>query len=178
MSITAGTYAFSPENATLKLLTVKRSAVALSGHELTIAVQKWQATLRLDGDSGEMSLVADSHSLHVLEGVGGTTPLTDDDRARIERAIEDDVLKGCDIEFRSTDVRSTGGALDVHGELNLAGQQRPIVFELTVTPEGRLTGSALVAQHTWGMKAVSAIFGSLPVGDEVHVVIDAAIPAS
>src|SRR5579863_3129483 len=137
VSITAGTYTFSPENATLKLLTVKRSAVALSGHELTIAVQKWQATLRLDGDSGEMSLVADSHSLHVLEGAGGTTALTDDDKARIERAIEDDVLKGCDIEFRSTDVRSTDDALDVHGELDLAGRKHPIVFVLAVSPDGR-----------------------------------------
>jgi polyisoprenoid-binding protein YceI len=172
----AGTYTFSPENATLKLLTVKRSAVALSGHELTIAVQKWQATLRLDGDNGEMSLVADSHSLHVLEGAGGTTALTDDDKARIERAIEDDVLKGCDIEFRSTDVRSTDDALDVHGELDLAGRRLPIVFKLAVSPDGKLTGSAIVALHTWGIKAISAIFGSLPVGDEVHVVIDAAIP--
>ncbi len=175
MPITAGKYAFGPDNATLKLLTVKRSAVALSGHELTIAVQRWQATLRIGEDSGEMSLVADSHSLHVLTGAGGTTALTDDDKARIERAIEDDVLKGCAIEFRSTEVLVAGEGLQVHGELTLAGQVRPIVFELELTPDGRLTGSALVALHTWGMKAISAIFGPLPVGDQVHVVIDAAI---
>ncbi len=175
MRIPSGTYAFGPENAGLNLLTVKRSAVALSGHELTIAVQKWHATLRIGGDASEMALTADSHSFHVLEGAGGITGLTEDDKARIERAIDDDVLKGCAIEFRSTEVMLRGDALNVHGELDLAGERQEIMFELAVSVDGRLTGSACVARHTWGIKAFSAIFGPLPVGDEVHVVFEAAM---
>ncbi len=175
MPIPSGNYEFGPDNAALKLLTIKRSAVALSGHELTIAVQKWHATLRIGGDASEMALTADSHSFHVLEGAGGITGLTEDDKARIERAIDDDVLKGCAIEFRSTEVVPRGDALNVHGELDLAGERQEIMFELAVSADGRLTGSACVAQHTWGIKAFSAIFGPLPVGDEVHVAFEAAI---
>ena len=90
--------------------------------------------------SGELALVADSHSLHVLEGAGGTTGLTEDDKVRIERAIDDDVLKGCAIEFRSTEVVQSGDVLHVHGELELAGERQEIMFEVTVSSDGRVTG--------------------------------------
>ena len=156
-------------------MTVRRSATTLSGHDLTIAVQTWNATLRIDNGAGEMALTADSHSFHVLAGVGGPTALTDDDKARIERAINDDVLKGCAIEFHSTEVVQNGEAVNVHGKLELGGEQHEIVFELAAGPDGRLAGSACVQQHTWGIKAFSVIFGPLPVGDEVHVVFDAAL---
>ena len=41
-------------------------------------------------------------SLRVREGTGGMQPLEDEDKASIEPTIDDEVLKGHAIEFRST----------------------------------------------------------------------------
>ena len=145
-----------PENAGLKLLTVKRSAVALSGHELTIAVQKSHATLRIDGDAARWH----SPPIPIPSTCSKERRNHRPDRrrqARIKRAINDDVLKGIPIEFRSTEVMLRGDALNVHGELDLAGERQEIMFELAVSVDGRLTGSACVARPTWGIKA----FGDL-----------------
>ena len=40
--------------------------------------------------------------MRVREGSGGMTSLGDDDKANIEQTIDEEVLKGTSIEFRST----------------------------------------------------------------------------
>ena len=177
MSIEAGTYRLGPDDGTLTVRTKRTGAAAKAGHNLVIHVTAWQATLEVGDDPAQTSIVldADATSLRVHEGTGGMQALGDDDKAGIVETIDDEVLKRQAIAFRSTSVsRADGGTLSVEGELTLAGETRPIAFELTVAG-GRLAGSAVVKQSDWGISPYSTLFGTLKVVDEVEVDIDAAL---
>ena len=163
------TQAFGPENARLTVRTARLGAAAKAGHDLLIEVTAWSGTLDPDGDPA-VTLSADPRSLRVLEGTGGIQALDEDDRAGIEQTIDDEVLRGAAIEFRST--RFDGLPGRVEGELELAGERRPIGFELAPGEDGGLTGRAVVRQSEWGMKPYSALFGTLKVADEVEVTVE------
>jgi hypothetical protein len=165
-----------PDDGTLTVRTGRKGAASKAGHDLTIEVASWQATLEL-GDSPSLTLRADSRSLKVREGTGGVKSLDDDDKANIQQTIDDEVLKGTAIEFRSTGVAVDGERLIVNGELELAGKRQPISFDLLHSGD-RLAGSAVVDQKNWGIKPYSALFGTLKVADEVTVSIDARLPTT
>jgi polyisoprenoid-binding protein YceI len=181
MPIPPGRYTLGPEDATLTVRTGKAGAAAKAGHNLRIEVTSWRATLAV-GDSpadAELALTADARSLRVREGTGGMQALGDDDKANIDQTIDDEVLEGTAIEFRSRRVvPGPDGALSVEGDLDLAGATRPLAFDLTAGADGRLTGRARIRQTDWGMKPYSALFGTLKVVDEVEVEIDGALPAT
>src|SRR5829696_3946055 len=168
-------HTLGPKDGTLLVHTGKGGAAAKAGHELTIEVTRWRGMIDEDG---AMTLSADPRSLRVLEGTGGMSPLGDEEKAGITQTIDDEVLTGRAIEFRSTRVEQRGGRLDVSGELQLAGFKRPIDFALNLDDEGRLTGSAFVKQTDWKMKPFSALFGTLKVADVVEVSIDARVGAA
>jgi hypothetical protein len=156
-----------PDNATLTVRTGKGGAAAKAGHNLVLEVTRWSG--RLDDDSAE--LTADARSLRVRSGSGGISPLGDEEKAGIAQTIDDEVLKGTAIAFRSTSVARAGDALEVAGELELAGRRRPLTFTLH-DAGGAVAGSARIKQTDWGMKPYSALFGTLKVADEVEVAIE------
>ena len=163
---------FGPDNARLTIRTARTGAASRAGHDLLIEVRSWEATLDTDADPA-LTLTADSRSLRVLEGTGGVKALDDDDRTNIAKTIDDEVLKGCAITFRSNHVhRRPDGGLAVAGELELGGRRGPVEFDLT-SREGRLSGEAVVKQTAFGIKPYSALFGTLKVADEVRIEIDA-----
>ncbi len=106
MSLQAGTYRLGPDDGTLSIRTGRTGAAAKAGHDLVIEVTAWEATLRRWATRRASSSSADARSLHVLEGTGGIQSLGDDDKANIHTTIDDDVLKGQAIAFRSTAVRT------------------------------------------------------------------------
>lgn len=177
MPIAPGRYELGPENATLSVRTGRAGAAAVAGHDLLLHVTAWQAVLEVGDGSGPsaVSLDADSTSLRVRRGTGGMQPLEDDDMVNIEETIDDEVLKGTKISFRSTavEVAPDGGRLHVQGELSLAGATHPLAFDVVAGPDGVLHGSTVLKQSDWGMKPYSALFGALKVADEVEVAIDA-----
>jgi polyisoprenoid-binding protein YceI len=170
------TYTLGPDDGTLSVRTERTGTVAMAGHDLLIHVTSWSATLEL-GDAPSLALDADATSLRVRQGTGGMKSLDDDDLADIEKTIDDEVLRRQDIRFRSTAVEPNGDALGVTGDLTLAGNSRPIAFDLALT-DGRVTGAAVIKQTDWDMKPYSVLFGALKVADEVRVEIDAALPQS
>ena len=133
-----------------------------------IEVGSWQATLDVEAQPA-LTLTADSRSLRVLEGTGGVKSLSESDKADIKNTIDKDVLKGCDIEFRSNEVQEMPGGLTVRGELSLGGKQAPVTFDLATGEDGRVSGSATVSQSKFGMKPYSTLFGTLKVADEVQI---------
>jgi len=161
--------AFGPENARLTVRTGRSGAAAKAGHDLLIEVTEWSGTLDLEGDPA-VTLSADPRSFRVIEGTGGMQPLDDESRAGIEQTIDDEVLKGAAIEFRST--RFDGLPGRVEGELELGGARRPIGFDLAPGENGGVTGTAVVRQSDWDMKPYSALFGTLKVADEVEVQVE------
>ena len=148
----------------------------MAGHNLVIHVTSWEATLELGEDPARTSidLTADATSLRVREGHGGAQALGEDDKADIEKTIDDDVLKGQDVTFRSTRVESPDDAsrLRVRGDLTIVGETRPVSFDLVVGEDGELSAAAVVTQTAWGIKPYSALFGALKVVDDIEVVLD------
>jgi polyisoprenoid-binding protein YceI len=179
MPIQAGTYTFGPENGTLSVRTTRTGAAAKAGHDLLIHVTTWQATLQLGEDSAHSSIAldADAASLRVHEGVGGMQALDGGDKESIKQTIDEEILLGQGIEFRSTAVHASadGSLISAQGELMLVGTTRPISFTLAAGDDGRLTGSAVLNQTDWGITPYSTLFGTLKVGDEVEVILDAGL---
>jgi hypothetical protein len=176
VSIQAGSHRLGPEDGALRVKTGRHGAAAKAGHDLIIDVTSWEATLEVGEDSGPigLKLVADPGSLRVRQGTGGMQSLSDEDKAAIQRTIDDEVLKGEAIEFRSTcGPFDDGGRLSAKGDLTMAGTSHPVEFELSVGPEGRISGAATVRQTEWGIKPYSALFGALKVADEVEVAVEA-----
>ncbi len=177
VSIEAGTQTVGPADAKLLVQTRKAGAAAIAGHNLLMEVTAWTATLTL-GDEPALELTADPRSFKVLEGSGGIQSLGDDDKTNIEQTIDDEVLKGGTLEFRSSGIEQVDGRLHVKGELNLLGTSRPLTFEITIGDDGRLAGEATIKQSDWGIKPYSALFGTLKVADELKVAIDGRLTAT
>jgi polyisoprenoid-binding protein YceI len=172
-----GSYTLGPDNGRLSVRTGRSGAAAKAGHDLLIEVTDWKASLEIGEDPAQTSVAldADAASLRVLEGTGGMQTLGDDDKANIRQTIDDEVLKGRGIEFRSTAVQihDNGSPISVQGELTLVGKVHPIAFDLLIGSDGRLSASAVVKQTDWGIKPYSTLFGALKVADEVEVTLDA-----
>jgi Fe-Mn family superoxide dismutase len=174
----SGTFRLGPRNGTLSVRTGRIGAAAKAGHDLLLQVTVWEATLEAGDDGVEIALDADSRSLRVREGTGGMQELFDEDNANIEQTIDDEVLQGRTIAFRSSAVEAgADGRLDVRGDLTLGDATHPITFALALDGNGRLRGRAVVKQSDWGMTPYSALFGALQVADEVTVELDAGLPS-
>src|SRR4051794_27805443 len=138
---------YGPDNATLTVHTTRAGAAAKAGHDLTILVERWSATV----EDGDLSFEADSSSLRVLEGHGGISSLGDEEKAAIKQTIDEEVLKGAPITYRN-------------GALTFNGVTRPVEFSFDGT-EGR----AQIKQTDFKLKPYSALFGTLKVADVVEV---------
>ena len=165
--------ALGPDNGTLTVRTGKAGAASKAGHNLVIEVTRWQGKLSPES----VELTADARSLRVRSGSGGISPLGDEEKAGISQTIDEEVLEGGNISYRSSAVTERDGGYDVEGELDLLGVKRPVAFSLTLD-DGHLTGTAEVKQTDWRIKPYSALFGTLKVADVVEVSIDATLPRS
>jgi YceI-like protein len=181
MGIPAGTHRLGPDNAGLVVKTYREGVAGKVGHDLIIEVRSWEATLEGGADSTppRLELSADARSLHAREGLRGLKPLSDRDREEIRKNIDQKVLGGEPIDFRSTAVESdeAGGRLSVHGDLTMHGSTRPTSFELSVDPDGHVTGTAQLVQSEWGIKPYRGLMGALKVRDSLEVVFEGRIPA-
>jgi polyisoprenoid-binding protein YceI len=169
-----GTHRFGPDDASLQVRTYREGVAAKAGHDLIIAVTRWDATVETaDEPAGwTVTLNADPGSLEVREGLRGVKPLTDKDRAEIRKTIDAKVLGSDPISFQSTDVRPEADRLTVEGELSMAGATRPLTAQLTVGDGGAIGGTIPLVQSNWGIKPYRGLMGALKVRDEVEVVIE------
>jgi polyisoprenoid-binding protein YceI len=170
------TYRLGPDDGTLSIRTKRTGAAAMAGHNLLIHATRWDATIGL-GAPTRVEIEVDGSSLRVIDGAGGMQALQDEDRENIEQTIDDEVLHGERIRFRSAEVKSKGAGLTVAGDLTLNGNTRPLGFDVEITEEGGISAVAVVKQTDWGMKPYSGLFGALKVVDEVEVEIEARLPA-
>jgi polyisoprenoid-binding protein YceI len=177
VALASGIHRLGPENASLQVKTYREGMAAKVGHDLVIDVTRWDATVDLTDSTVELN--ADARSLEVREGVRGLKPLTDKDRSEIRKNIDDKVLRGQPIAFRSTAVRLPGadGPLVVEGELTMAGNARPFTAQLDVGADGRVSGTIPLTQSEWGIKPYRGLMGALKVRDELEIVLDARLPA-
>jgi polyisoprenoid-binding protein YceI len=180
MSSHSGSYRLGPDNATLTVRTGTAGAMAKAGHSLEIRVSAWSTQLELGDDPAaiSLSLEVDSRSLTVISGSGGPKPLTDEDKVKIARTVNDKIFKGGEISFRSTGAHeAASGGLHVHGELNLLGTTGPAEFTLKIAEDGHLTAVTEVTQTAFGIEPYSAMLGALKVKDEVVIDVEGRLPS-
>src|SRR5215213_3665703 len=140
MAVATGSHELGPETASLQVKTYREGVAAKVGHDLVIDVTQWEATVVIAADpaSSRIELSADSRSMEVREGVRGVKPLTERDRGEIRTNIDEKVLHGQPIGFRSSVVRLVDGdaRLVVEGDLTISGSTRPITAQIDVDAEG------------------------------------------
>jgi polyisoprenoid-binding protein YceI len=168
-----------PGDGSIKVYAKREGLAARVGHDLTLEPTRWSAEVDLDPDDISRSTVTatvDGHSLEVLEGRGGATPLSDKDRADIRKNIAQKILTSGEISYRSTGIETAGdGTLAVSGELTMAGTTRPIRLDLTQNGD-RVSGRVTIRQTDFGIKPFSAMLGALKVSDSIDIEVDARMP--
>jgi polyisoprenoid-binding protein YceI len=180
MVLAPGTHHFGPDTASLQVRTYREGVAAKAGHDLIIDVTRWDATVEVteEPDGWTIELNADPRSLEVREGLRGVKPLSDKDRQEIRKNIDEKVLGGHPIRFRSSGVRVDDGRLTVEGELSMAGRARPLTAHLTVQESDAVGGTIPLTQSAWGIRPYRGLMGALRVRDEIEVVIVARRPST
>jgi polyisoprenoid-binding protein YceI len=168
-----------PSDATLSIHTGRSGPAARAGHDLELAVRSWSATLRVGEtpEASSLTLRADSASIAVLSGAGGAKALSGADKAKIEKTIAREILKGSEIRFRSGEVRAAGDdRLSINGELELLGATGPVRFELQIEADGSISASTTMHQTAFGIEPYSTMFGTLRLADAVEIRIRGTLP--
>jgi polyisoprenoid-binding protein YceI len=179
VALSPGTRKLGPGDGRIEVHTYREGMAQKIGHDLIIEVAQWTAAVEVgeDGSPSAIEFEVDPRSLKVREGVHGVKPLSDKDRAGIEKDIDGQILHGQPIVFRSSAVEGGGPRLSVRGELTMAGTTKPASFDLDLAADGRVSGTLSVTQSQWGIKQYKSFMGALKVRDAVEVVLDVALPA-
>jgi polyisoprenoid-binding protein YceI len=169
------TWKFGSADGELRILTGVAGPGAKMGHNLTIRIRNWQASVQWDGDRPtEMELSAEVDSLEVLEGHGGVTPLTGPEKI----VVRSNALKSLNakkfpaIRFASQTITHTGTGYRLEGTLEIHGTSRTQTVELSVADDDdrwALSAETPVTQTAFGVKPYSLLMGTLKVADEVTV---------
>ena len=175
VTATTGNFQLGPDTGRIVIKTGRVGAFAKAGHDLTIEVTRWSATIEVpDEDAGgvtaaRVSAELDLGSLEVREGSGGVKPLSDGDRREIKKQIGN-ILGTGTASFTSSrivKVGVSGGA--VEGTLTINSTAQPARLQVTEAGSGRYRGTATVTQSAFGIKPYSGFFGTLKIKDEVSV---------
>jgi polyisoprenoid-binding protein YceI len=163
MSIPEGSHTVGPSNGSLKVKTGKEGAAAKMGHNLTLVVNSWEATIE-GGDSPSIKLTADPSSVEVESGEGGAKPLGDKDKKDIKKTIDGKVLGSSQITFTSSEVTDS----QAKGDLSIAGKSSNVTVPISVSGD-KISGSTTLNQSDFGVKPFSTMMGALKVKDQVTV---------
>lgn len=185
MELRSGTWTVGPAEGTLVVRTKREGAAARLGHDLTLTATRWQATVSIDSETLDASILratVDSGSLVVTEATGGAVGLTASQKVDVETNIREKVLhseKHQEITFSSTSVSGDQGGWSVSGDLTLAGKTRPVTLAVRLDDSsGNVTASATtsIVQSDFGIKPYSAMLGGLKVRDVVELFVDVTLP--
>ncbi|PXY36791.1 YceI family protein [Prauserella flavalba] len=178
MFVQDGLYRADRQSGRLLVKTSRTGLGARAGHDLVIEATDWVAGVSVNTADPRLTSVSVDvvvDSLRAESGSGGIKPLTDSDRAEIEKNIQTKILhtdRYPTITFRSTRVARDAESLTVDGELTIMDQTHPITVAATIGDEGRVRGRASVVQTQWGVKPYSAFLGALKLADEVAIEFD------
>ena len=119
-----------------------------------IEVARWQATL---DDDGRSSSTADAAlAARASSGSGGISPLGDEEKAGIAQTIDEEVLKGGTIEYRSSARHRRATAARRRRRARAARRHAPARLRAALDG-GHLTGSAAVKQTDWHQAVLGAV---------------------
>lgn len=180
---------FDASHGQLRLATGVAGRAAKMGHRLTIAMERWQATVSWSGERPTaVALTVEVDSLRVLRGDGGLTPLTAPEKALIRTNARNclDAGKYAVIRFESNSIESTDDGYRLAGTLEIRGKSKPHVIEVRVDQHQpqkhggswRVDGETVVRHSDFGVRRYSMLMGAMQVADEVTVSFSAAVAAA
>jgi polyisoprenoid-binding protein YceI len=173
--VAATTWTLTAADGDLLVHTGVAGRAAKIGHRLTIAMRRWQATVRWSGgEPTAAKLTVDVDSLEVLRGEGGLTPLS----APEKTLVRSNALRQLDrghfpqICFETEAIEKSRDGYRLAGVLQIRGVTRAQAIELRTDDLGdawRFSSQAGVRQSDFGIKQYSLLMGSLKVADDVTV---------
>lgn len=149
------------------------------GHRLTIAMRRWQATVRWsDGAPVAAQLTVDVNSLEVRQGEGGLTPLSGPEKLLVRSNALRQLGAGRfpEICFDADSIDRSEDGYRLAGTLQIHGKTRRYVIDLRTEDLGevwRMSTQAVVRQSDFGVKPYSLVMGSLKVADDVTILFTA-----
>ena len=170
-----GALRLGPDSGRVVIKTGRAGLAARAGHDLTLELTRWSATVTVPDDGVAGAVVTaelDLGSLTVLEGTGGAKPLSDKDRRDILNTAGKILGRG-QARFASTRIipAASGGAIE--GTLTLGGTTKPARLQLVSRGPGQYRGTATVRQTDHGITPYTGFFGALKLKDEVTVELEA-----
>jgi YceI-like domain len=184
VAATSGNYRLGPDNGRILLKTGRQGVAAMAGHDLTLEVTRWSATVQVPDEAAggvtaaTVNAEIDLGSLEVRDGTGGAKPLTDRDRGQIRKQIGSILGTGTASFTSSRIVRvgASGGAIE--GTFSLNGRSEPIRLQVSEPQPGRYRGAGTIVQTALGIKPYVGFFGALKLKDEVGVEVEVNLPAA
>jgi polyisoprenoid-binding protein YceI len=152
------------------------------GHRLTIAMKRWQATVRWAEDEPVAAqLTVEVDSLEVLRGEGGLTPLSGPEKilVRSNALRQLGAARYPQISFDADAVDRSRDGYRLTGTLQIRGKTQAQIIDLRTDDLGevwQLSSETVVRQSEFGVKPYSLVMGSLKVADDVTVSFSAQRP--
>jgi polyisoprenoid-binding protein YceI len=157
----------------LRLRTGVKGRAARMGHRLTIAMTRWQATVRWAGtDPVAAELAIETDSFEVVSGQGGLKGLSGPEKALVRsNALSSlDAGRFPQIRFTADVIEQTDKGSRLTGALQIRGKQKQHVIDLHTEDLGdswRMSAESTVRQSDYGIKPYSLLVGSVQVADDV-----------
>ena len=162
-----------PGTAECRVLTFREGLLAWFGHDLELAVTRFD--IRVDEQARRADASFDAASLRVVrasqDGVDVAGGLSDANRRTIEDTVRRDVfdvMHHPEIRYRSTRVVDVDGGFDVSGKLLLHGKERDVMVPLR-RADDRYVAEVRLDQRDFGMRPYRAMLGMLAVKPDVVV---------
>jgi polyisoprenoid-binding protein YceI len=152
-------------------------------HDLILSPSNWRGTLNVDADNPAASsaeLTIEARSIQILEAVGGVMSLSDKDKGKIAKNMEDDVLqagKFPQLTFASTSVSGAAPNFNVAGTMTIRGTGRPVNVAVSVNGS-QVTARASISQKDFGIKPFSAMMGAIKLRDDVDFELTVDLPSA
>jgi polyisoprenoid-binding protein YceI len=163
----------APPAAECRVLTYREGLLASFGHDLELAVTRFD--VRVDPETRRADASFDAASLRVVRALRGgvelPNALSDADRRTIEDAVRKDVLETTrfpEIRYRTTRVREVENGFEVAGKLALHGKERDVTLPIRRVGD-RWVGSVTLVQPDFGIRPYSAFLGAMKVKPDVIV---------
>jgi polyisoprenoid-binding protein YceI len=163
-----------PPNARCHVLTIREGMLSRLGHDLELAVTRFD--IRVNETARSVDASFDAASLRVVRALRDGVELppsavSESDRRTIEDNVRRTVLETGrypEIRFRSSRVVDVEGGVDVTGRLVLHGKERELTVRL-VRSGDRYEGDVTLHQPDFGITPYSAMLGALRVKPDVVV---------
>jgi polyisoprenoid-binding protein YceI len=166
-------WTLDPADGELRLRTGVTGRAARMGHRLTIAITRWQATVRWAGaDPVAAELTVEADSFKVVSGQGGLKGLSGPEKALVRsNAVSSlDAGRFSEIRFTADAVERTEKGFRLTGTLRIRGKQKQHVIDLHTEDLGdswQMSAESTVRQSDYGIKPYSLLMGSVQVADDV-----------